>query len=1026
MRLLIVLVCWSFSFFLSAQSTSPFLFRNITINEGLSQNSVISAVADETGFIWFATQDGLNRFDGKEFVILKKSFDDITTSTHSRLGKIIPASTNKLWMITTKGKLEALDLLNYNISPVTQLPGTNFSVPVLHSLLIDKNGNVWLGTETEGIIQFNCSTKKLTHFPIEHDTASGISNTVYHMYEDAENNIWAATGKGICFFNNSGNVASKKYWVTDKSQAAAFSAITQDSKGNMWAGTYGNGIYFKKKQDSFFLPFKGLKDVAHLSKDLVTESLLADEEGQLWIGTYGKGLLVHNISDSSTRQFLNDKSNAYSIGFNDILDIYKDKQGGIWLGTDGGGVSYYNKQLNNFNLIANSNVPENISVAPVRSITTDQNGLIWLGTSSKGFTSLDLKNKKYASYYLQPYNAMVSNSNRVVSLLADANDIWIGTQGNGLVLFDSKTRKNKKWFYPQANSLLNIPDNTIWCMAKSGYNTIWAGTQSGRLLQVDKEKGLLYDFALPPEDKAQTADAIRCFASMGDSILLIAQENGGVHFFNLHTLSFIAAYAKLNDAMRNKRIILKCIFYSSPYICIGTLGNGLFLYNTISGKLTALTEEDGLPNNTVYGIMNDDKDNLWISTNKGICSFTLSALQKSGTLSLFKKFTVADGLQGNEFNTGAYAKAPDGTLLFGGINGFNFFKPENFSESPRLVKVAVTNIAVDNIAVAKDTMLIYKKLLDLSYQYRSVSFRFAVLDFASVSRYSYFYQMVGYDKQWVESGSRNFTTYTNLPAGKYTFNIKASIPGSQVETQITSLYIVVHPPFWKKWWFVALLIIVTAFALYSLYRYRLKQALAVQMVRNRIATDLHDDIGSALSNINMLAAIISQKMDDPAEAKKYLKRINEEVNTSSQSLDDIIWSIDTRNDTLEETISRMRRFAAELFEANDHIKCELDFDESFSERKLNIEQRRDIFLVYKEALNNIYKHADATNVLVKVRFNEHLLYLLIQDDGKGFNINAATHRNGLKNMRSRVEKWGGKLKISSDVNGSRLEAEIPV
>jgi signal transduction histidine kinase len=520
--------------------------------------------------------------------------------------------------------------------------------------------------------------------------------------------------------------------------------------------------------------------------------------------------------------------------------------------------------------------------------------------------------------------------------------------------------------------------------------------------------------------------AVGCLVSMGDSILLVAQENGAIHFFNRNILSFHPHFAKLTTEMRNKGIILKCVFFQSPYICIGTLGSGLFLYNTVTNQLTELTEEHGLPNNTVYGVMNDYNGNLWISTNKGICSFTLSALQKAGAIPLFKKFTMSDGLQGNEFNTGAYAKALDGSLLFGGINGFNFFKPENFSENPRSVKVAVTSIAVDNIPVPKDTMLIYKKLLNLSYQYRSVSFRFAVLDFASVSRYSYYYKMVGYDKQWVEAGVRNFTTYTNLPAGEYTFNIKAVIPGSAVETEMTSLSIIVHPPFWKRWWFVTLFILVTAFALYSLYRYRLKQVLEVQMVRNRIATDLHDDIGSALSNINMLAAIISQKIEDPEEAKKYLKRISEEVNSSSQSLDDIIWSIDTRNDTLEETIARMRRFAAELFEANDSIKCILDFDESFSERKLNIEQRRDVFLIYKEALNNIYKHAEAGNVLVKVRFNEHLLYLLIQDDGKGFEVNAITHRNGLKNMRSRVEKWKGKLKITSNSSGSRLEAEIPV
>ncbi|MFT3701990.1 MAG: triple tyrosine motif-containing protein [Agriterribacter sp.] len=576
-----------------------------------------------------------------------------------------------------------------------------------------------------------------------------------------------------------------------------------------------------------------------------------------------------------------------------------------------------------------------------------------------------------------------------------------------------------------AKGTLGIPDNTIWCMLATADKRIWIGTQTEELLLADKEKGLVDRYKLPGSDNHITTSAVRSLCKMNDSILLVAQENGVIHFFNTHSFSFNTYNEGLSRKLNNKNFVLKCVFYSAPYICIGTLGNGMYMYHVAADTLIHLTEEQGLPNNTVYGILSDDLQNLWLSTNKGICSFKIDALLDNGKKSLFRKFTVADGLQGNEFNTGAYAKAADGTLLFGGINGINFFKPENFPEDPRLVKIAVTSIAVDNVQVPKDTMLVYKKLLDLSYQYRSIAFRFSVLDFASVNRYSYYYQMVGYDKQWVEAGSRNFTTYTNLPAGKYTFNIKAVIPGSQVETSITSIAIIVHPPFWKTWWFIVLFVTVVFFALYSLYRYRLRQLLQVQMVRNRIATDLHDDIGSALSNINMLAAITEKKLANPDEAKNYLHRISEEVNASSQSLDDIIWSIDTKNDTVEETVARMRRYAAELFEARDHIKYELDFDEDFSQQKLNIEQRRDIYLIYKEALNNIYKHADARNVWVSVQLKNGFLHLLIKDNGKGFDVNHTTHRNGLKNIRARVEKWKGKLSITSGVGGSELKAEIP-
>ncbi|MFT3701989.1 MAG: two-component regulator propeller domain-containing protein [Agriterribacter sp.] len=441
MRLLIVLLCWVYSVMLCAQPASPFLFRNITITDGLSQNSVISSATDATGFMWFATQDGLNRFDGKEFVVFKKSFDDVTTATHSRLGKIISYSNDELWMITTNGQLESLNLLDYSIKRVEKIPGTDFTIPGLKSILVDKKGNIWLGTEQEGVVFFERSSKRIMHF--NHSSAS-----INNMYEDAHGNIWAATQDDILFFNTN-TFSQKDYYAVGKQAKISFSTIVEDRYGNMWAGSYGKGLYVKQKTDSIFLLFKGMRNFAVLSQDLVIESLLADKEGRLWMGTYGKGLLVHSIADSSTQQFLNDKSNGYSIGFNDILDIYEDRQGGIWLGTDGGGVSYYNKQLNNFNLLANANVPENVSIAPVRSITTDKNGVIWLGTSSKGITSININNKKYSSHYLLPYSNTVSNPNRVVSLLADEDDLWIGTQGNGLILLDTKTKKNIKWFYPQ-------------------------------------------------------------------------------------------------------------------------------------------------------------------------------------------------------------------------------------------------------------------------------------------------------------------------------------------------------------------------------------------------------------------------------------------------------------------------------------------------------------------------------------------------------------------------------------------------
>ncbi|MFT3747284.1 MAG: two-component regulator propeller domain-containing protein [Agriterribacter sp.] len=1024
-RLLIILSFYCFVQHSIAQQSSSFLFRNLTINDGLSQNSVISIVEDKTGFLWFATQDGLNRYDGKDFFSLPKTFDDKTTSNDRRLGKIISISDRVLWLITTNGKLESFDLFNYQTTPVEILPGTDFVLPKLSTMLRDSKGDIWLGTQNEGLICFKYGARQARQLK-EPVPGNNAVRCVNNIYEDAQQNIWCATGDGLLLYSSEG--VFKKHFLSSVSPSSphlSFSSITQDKAGNIWAGSFGNGLFIKQKNTGDFTAFRGLKNFELQSTSLVVESLLADENNMLWVGTYGKGLFVHNINDSATQQFLNNKANVYSIGFNDVLEIYRDKQGSIWLGTDGGGVSYYSQQINNFNLVSNSNVPADISVAPIRSITVDEDGIVWVGTSSGGFTSIDVKRKKYQTYFLSSFNKEVSNSNRIVSLSADDDYIWVGTQGNGLLLFDTKNRTQKKWLHPQAVSSLNIPDNTIWCITKEADHKIWCGTQTGLLMLIDKDKGLLENILPPAGHDSAYNGAIRVISKMNDSILLIGRENGIINFFNLFDHSFSKTSVDVSGQL-GIPIVLKSILFKYPVIWIGTLGNGLLSYNINTTQLSSYTEQEGLPNSTVYGILDDEFNNLWISTNKGICSFNLPAPKKDHNQSLFRVFKMSDGLQGNEFNTGAFFKAPDGTLFFGGINGLNFFKPQHFSETAKHTKVAITNIVVDNVGLQKDTTLTFKKQLVLSHQYRSLTFRFSVLDFTSSGRYSYYYQMTGYDKRWIKANDQNFATYTNLPPGKYIFKVKASIPGSDIESEITSMSIIINPPFWKTWWFILMIVAALSAALYGVYRYRINQLLQVQLVRNRIATDLHDEIGSALSNINMLTAITQKKIDHPGEANKYLNRISEEVTASGQALDDIIWSVDTKNDTLEEIIARMRRYAAELFEAKENIRCELDFEEGFASKKINIEQRRDIYLVYKEALNNIYKHSHATCFTVKVFLNGNMLHLQIKDNGVGFDTSRTTHRNGLKNMKTRIERWRGEIVFTSGPDGSNIDVEVPV
>ena len=507
--------------YLACQGQQPsYSFRNISINQGLSQSSVIDIAQDEAGFLWFATQDGLNRYDGKDFLLLRKNFDGITTPSYSRLGKLVAAKNNALWLISSGGNLEKLDLYTNRFSVFTKLPD-NTPLPPVTSFFIDRFNTWWIGTENDGLIKYNQDKKEHTKYTsLATSTIQLSSNSIKHIYEDRQQTIWIITGNGITNLNSKG-----AYRTYASNTNIAYSAITQDAANTFWIGTFGKGLFLKYQYDTAFSAFKGFNANNKLPDDLVIETILADNTGKIWVGTYGQGLFIINPSDSSVQHFISNKKNPYSLPFNDVLSIKEDKQGGIWIGTDGGGVSYYDKRLNNFVLFSNTNVPENISIEPVRSVTTDKSGKIWIGTSNGGLTSIDYKENRYQTFRFSSYKKDAGNYERIVALMADEEHIWIGSQGNGLIIMNASAPKDRKWFHPDATGNLKLPDHTIWCVLQQSPVSAWIGTNNAGLLLVDKYKGAIKQFHASANASSGILDnAIRTLTKINDSIICIGFE----------------------------------------------------------------------------------------------------------------------------------------------------------------------------------------------------------------------------------------------------------------------------------------------------------------------------------------------------------------------------------------------------------------------------------------------------------------------------------------------------------------------
>jgi len=314
--------------------------------------------------------------------------------------------------------------------------------------------------------------------------------------------------------------------------------------------------------------------------------------------------------------------------------------------------------------------------------------------------------------------------------------------------------------------------------------------------------------------------------------------------------------------------------------------------------------------------------------------------------------------------------------------------------------------------------------LALPYSKNHIAFEFASPDFINEKQVLFTYRLLGSsDTSWSKPSGQHSISFVSLQPGNYNFQVHSvGINGEQGNNR--SFQFTISKPYWQTWWFYSLLAVGAFLIFYFIYRYRIGQLLKLQQVRNDIATDLHDEIGSTLTNINLLSEISRKNIHQPAEAEKFLHRISEEVTTSSQALDDIIWSVNTNNDSVNETFARMRRYSAELFE-NTSVACSLDF-ETGNDTVLKMEKRKDVFLIYKELLNNILKHAKATTVNIHIKTINGCLQMLIADNGKGFNIDQPTYRNGLKNLKLRVTRWKGQFNVESNDTGTTVNVSIPV
>ncbi|MBN2011831.1 response regulator [candidate division KSB1 bacterium] len=781
--------------------------EHLTIRDGLSQSSIRCIAQDTLGFLWFGTYDGLNRFDGYNFV---HYFSESTgkNKLHSNSIKTLLVDHHgALWIGTLNGGLyrynsETDDFQYYLHNPDDPHSLSDNNIVALFE---DSHDNLWIGTRFGGLNRFDRKSGRFYSYYTEAGKSDGIDQQhVLSIGEDKAGNLWVGTEFGLYrrrgqkreFCRYIANPASPKSLFSDD-----INVIYTDKYGDLWFGTSYGLHKYNPDDDSFQRYLTDLKEAVDI------QAITEDRFGCFWIGCYLGGLFKFDRSRNSFKQYTADPNDPLSLSNNLIMALFEDKSGVLWIGTDVGGLNKYdyrNRQFIHYNHQAGTNSLNNNSV---NYICIDRDEIAWIATMGGGLTKFT-SDEKFITYRHDPDNPNSLVDNFITSICEDRfGYLWIGTL-NGLSKFDKSGKQTFYNYTTNYQDTTEISNNSIWSIYEDKRGNLWIGTYNKGLNLYNRDQDNFTQFMHDPKNpKSISDDIIWAMTEDSHGNFWIGTERGGLNRFDRDKREFTSYQHSPDDSQSIIDNKILNLFEDSHGVlwlatdigldkCISRLDEISYL------RFEHYSEKDSLPHNSIQGIQEDAHGNLWISTKAGISKFDPVNKQ-------FKNYNENDGLQDREFMIHADGIYHDGRMMFGGINGFNIFHPDSIHDNPYPPKVVITRFKLfnENVPVSRETGTYLKKTITvtdtilLSHEDKVISFEFAALHFVAPQNNYYAYKLAGFENKWnYTDASKRFVTYTNLNPGVYTFNVKAANNNS-VWGKPTNLTIIVTPPYWQRWWF---------------------------------------------------------------------------------------------------------------------------------------------------------------------------------------------------------------------------------
>ena len=821
--------------------------------------------------------------------------------------------------------------------------------------------------------------------------------------------VWIGTYNGINIYDRVKkkiqlfNPADKNYAKANKKIAC----ILEDYASNIWIGLSDNGVYrYNPSTGDSKVYRQSATDKNSLPSDEVT-SLIEGSHHTIWVGMYG-GLSVYQAATDNFKSYRNDPNDNTSLSTNQVVNLFEDRGGALWIATNGNGVDVY--YPTGKNLLFYPYRDKDRASHFTTGVYKDNVGKIYMTTFGSGIQELDTAKGDFKSYKVLPHRDL-SALNYYFGGYADSEgNFWLMGLHEGLHKFDRKTGKFTTIYSTSG-------DNVSVCMAEDLDKRLWIGTNEG--LRCYDLKTKTYSTAkklFPSTPQLNFAEGIANLYCDGDGVLWIA-GSGGLVSLNTKTgkgRSFVQDTKNPNSISSNT---IDCFYNDGKgTVWIGTAW-GLDRFDKKTERFIAYTTKDGLPDNEVSGILADENGNLWLSTTKGLCKFTPPSSENIKPVC--RNYNKSDGLPSDEIGPGL--KGNDGNFYLSCKEGIVAFKPDKLKDNPYIPPVLINDFSIFNKSVVPgDSTLILKlpvgetKEIRLSYKQNVFAFTFTALSYIHPEKNKFAYKLEGFDKEWTYTdATRHFANYTNIDPGEYTFKVKASNNDGVWNEEGASIKLIITPPYWQTWWFKILCIFAGGIILYAIWHGRMQKLRDIRRIRNKIASDLHDDLGATLSSISIMSELVNQQVKDQSpQTSSLLEKIGSSSRNMIESVNDMVWAINAKNDSFENIITRMRTFASGILSAKD-IAFHFDFDRNLLQSKLKMELRRNFYLLFKEAVNNIAKYSGASTAFVIIWNRDNNLKMTIRDDGNGFMINTVKAGNGLLNMQLRAEVMKAHFNLES-------------